>query len=56
MTITLNQLKKIIRETTPTPYDSDREFKFQTFLLVCDGLLKDGKITAKQHKRWTNIY
>ena len=56
MTITLNQLKKIIRECKSTPYDSDREFKFQTFLLVCDGLLKDGKITAKQHKRWTNIY
>jgi hypothetical protein len=30
--------------------------KFDVFCRVCDNLLDDGRITAKQHKSWTNVF
>ena len=33
-----------------------REQKFEVFCKVCDGLLKEGKITRAKHSAWTNIF
>ena len=33
-----------------------REEKFQVFCRVCDNMLKDGRLSKANHKRWTNIW
>jgi len=33
-----------------------REEKFQVFCRVCDNMLKDGRVSKANHKRWTNIW
>ena len=33
-----------------------REQKFQVFVNVCDNMLKEGKLSKANHKRWTNIW
>ena len=33
-----------------------REEKFQVFCRVCDNMLKEGRITKQNHKKWTNIF
>ena len=33
-----------------------REEKFQVFCNVCDNMLKEGRLSQKNHKRWTNIW
>ena len=33
-----------------------REQKFQVFVRVCDNMLKEGKISKVNHKRWTEIW
>jgi len=33
-----------------------RDDKYQIFNHVCDGLLKDGKITKKQQQSWTHAF
>ena len=30
--------------------------KFEVFCQVCDGLLKDGRISAAKHQAWTNVF
>ena len=50
---------RIVREVCDNNTDNtikmDRYFKFQVFCQVCDGLLKDGRITKAEHKRWTEV-
>ena len=33
-----------------------REEKFQVFCRVCDNMLKEGRITKVNHRRWTEIW
>ena len=33
-----------------------REEKFQVFCRVCDNMLKQGRLSQANHKRWTNIW
>ena len=33
-----------------------REEKFQVFCRVCDNMLADGRMTKRNHNRWTNIW
>ena len=33
-----------------------RTEKFQVFVNVCDNMLKDGRITKVNHKKWTEIW
>ena len=33
-----------------------REQKFQVFVNVCDNMLKEGRITKVNHKKWTEIW
>ena len=33
-----------------------REEKFQVFVNVCDNMLKEGRISKTNHKRWTEIW
>ncbi len=58
--MTLNQVRKIIREVATTSTDPNVEqdplFKFEVFLKVCDGLLSEHKITQEQYKRWVHSY
>jgi hypothetical protein len=30
--------------------------KFEVFCQVCDGLLKDGRISSAKHQAWTNVF
>ena len=34
----------------------DRAQKFEVFCRVCDNMLKEGRITKTNHKRWTEIW
>jgi len=33
-----------------------REEKFLVFCRVCDNMLKEGRLTKTNHKRWTEIW
>ena len=33
-----------------------REQKFQVFVNVCDNMLKEGRLSKANHKRWTEIW
>ena len=50
---------RIVREVCDDNTDPNitiyRYFKFQVFCQVCDNLLKDGRITKAEHKRWTEV-
>ena len=59
MTLTLTQVRKVIRQTANTASDeveNDPKFKFEVFYRVCTNLLQDGKITQAQYNRWVNVY
>jgi len=43
-------------ETTASPHVLTREEKFQVFVRVCDNMLKEGRLSKANHKRWTNIF
>ena len=47
----LNIMKKCDGADTLT-----REQKFQVFCNVCDNMLKEGRMTKANHKRWTEIW
>ena len=47
----LNVMKKCEGADTLT-----REQKFQVFVNVCDNMLKEGRMSKANHKRWTNIW
>jgi hypothetical protein len=49
------QMLKVIA-TTASPYALTREEKFKVFCTVCDNMLKEGRLTEANHKRWTNIF
>ena len=49
------QMLKVIA-TTATPYTLTREEKFQVYCIVCDNMLKEGRITKANHTRWTHIF
>ncbi len=51
------QVLKVVGETSMSvDANMTRLEKFEVFCRVCDGLLKDGRITQTQHHRWTNIF
>jgi len=51
------QLLKVVGETS-NKIDANltRVEKFEVFCQVCDGLLKDGRISAAKHQAWTNVF
>jgi len=52
-----SQVIKIVGETAKgTDYELTRMDKFQVFCQVCDGLLKQGRITPAKHKQWTEVW
>ena len=53
--MTKAQILKVVK-TTAVPYWLTREEKFQVFVNVCDNMLNEGRITLKQHDRWTNVF
>ena len=53
--MTKAQILKVVK-TTAVPYCLTREEKFQVFVNVCDNMLNEGRITLKQHDRWTNVF
>tara|TARA_B100000530_G_scaffold219492_1_gene141036 strand:+ start:1034 stop:1195 length:162 start_codon:yes stop_codon:yes gene_type:complete len=50
-----HNVTKVIAETA-SEHNLNRIEKFQVFCNVCDNMLKEGRITAIQHKRWTNVF
>jgi len=57
----LTMLKKtLIRVVGETSNEIDSNLtrleKFSVFCQVCDGMLKDGRITKAQHSSWTHIF
>ena len=53
--MTKAQILKVVK-ITAVPYCLTREEKFQVFVNVCDNMLNEGRITLKQHDRWTNVF
>ena len=49
------QMLKVIAETSQ-PYNLNRAEKFQVFCTVCDNMLKEGRLSKANHKRWTEIF
>ena len=51
------QVLKVVGETS-NKIDSNltRLEKFEVFCQVCDGLLKDGRISSAKHQAWTNVF
>ena len=51
------QLLKVVGETS-NKIDANltRLEKFEVFCRVCDGLLKDGRISSAKHQAWTNVF
>ena len=47
----INVMKKCEGADTLT-----REEKFQVFVNVCDNMLKEGRLSKANHKRWTEIW
>ena len=51
------QVLKVVGETAMGVDDNlTRLQKFEVFCQVCDGLLKDGRISVAKHHAWTNIF
>ena len=51
------QVLKVVGETSnKIDANMTRLEKFEVFCRVCDGLLKDGRISAAKHHSWTNIF
>jgi len=51
------QLLKVVGQTaTGVDHNLTRLQKFEVFCQVCDGLLKDGRISTAKHHAWTNIF
>jgi hypothetical protein len=51
------QVLKVVGQTaTGVDHNLTRIQKFEVFCQVCDGLLKDGRISAAKHRAWTNIF
>ena len=51
------QLLKVVGETSKgINANLTRLEKFEVFCRVCDGLLKDGKISVAKHQSWTNVF
>ncbi len=50
-----SQMLKVIA-TTSKEYNLTREEKFLVFCNVCDNMLKEGRVSKANHKRWTNIW
>ena len=51
------QLLKVVGETSKgINANLTRLEKFEVFCQVCDGLLKDGKISTAKHQSWTNVF
>ena len=48
-------VREVCDDNTDNTIKMDRYFKFQVFCQVCDNLLKDGRITKAEHKRWTEV-
>jgi hypothetical protein len=48
-------VREVCDDNTDPNVTVDRYFKFQVFCQVCDNLLKDGRITKAEHKRWTEV-
>jgi len=53
--MTKAQMLRVIA-TTAQAHVLTREEKFQVFINVCDNMLNEGRITLKQHTRWTNVF
>ena len=51
-----NVLKTIGSCEAAQEYKLTRTEKFAVFCEVCDNLLKEGRISAIQHERWTNVF
>jgi hypothetical protein len=51
------QVLKVVSETSnKIDANMTRLEKFEVFCRVCDGLLKDGRISSAKHHAWTNIF
>jgi|TARA_R110000765_G_scaffold125341_1_gene222894 hypothetical protein len=51
------QVLKIVGETArDVDPNMTRLEKFEVFCRVCDGLLKDGRISSAKHHAWTNPF
>ena len=51
------QVLKVVGQTaTGVDHNLTRLEKFEVFCRVCDGLLKDGRISTAKHYAWTNIF
>ena len=51
------QVLKVVGQTaTGVDHNLTRLEKFEVFCRVCDGLLKDGRISTAKHRAWTNIF
>ncbi|AIX40210.1 hypothetical protein Syn7803C107_56 [Synechococcus phage ACG-2014a] len=51
------QVLKVVGETAMgVDANMTRLEKFEVFCRVCDGLLKDGRISSAKHQAWTNVF
>ena len=51
------QLLKVVGESSKKiDANLTRLEKFEVFCQVCDGLLKEGKISVAKHQSWTNVF
>jgi hypothetical protein len=51
------QLLKIVGESSKgIDAKLTRLEKFEVFCRVCDGLLKEGRISSAKHQAWTNVF
>jgi len=51
------QVLKVVGQTANgVDAEMTRLEKFEVFCRVCDGLLKDGRISSAKHYAWTNVF
>ena len=51
------QVLKVVGQTAlSVDHKLTRLQKFEVFCGVCDGLLKDGRISSAKHQAWTNVF
>ncbi len=51
------QILKVVGQTAMgVDAEMTRIEKFEVFCRVCDGLLKDGRISSAKHYAWTNVF
>ena len=51
------QILKVVGQTANgVDAEMTRLEKFEVFCRVCDGLLKDGRISSAKHYAWTNVF